>query len=73
MARMYTSSGVELGENGGPLCDCGTEMEPFIAGVRRNGLFGSAVEYRLFTCPQCGDGCRLERARGESEWHTLTD
>jgi hypothetical protein len=48
-------------------------MEPFIAGTRRTGgLFSSRIEYRLFTCPQCGDGCRLEREAGEEEWHRLT-
>jgi predicted RNA-binding Zn-ribbon protein involved in translation (DUF1610 family) len=73
MARTHTSAGVELGEHGAPLCDCGAEMEPFIAGTRRTGgLFSPRVDYRLFTCPQCGDGCRLERARDESEWHRLT-
>jgi hypothetical protein len=73
MAQIYTTSDVELGEHGAPLCDCGAEMEPFIAGTRRTGgLFSPHVEYRLFTCPQCGDGCRLERAADESEWHALT-
>jgi hypothetical protein len=73
MAQTHTRREVELGERGAPLCDCGAEMEPFIAGTRRTGgLFSSRVDYRLFTCPQCGDGCRLERERGESTWHTLT-
>lgn len=73
MAQLHTSDTVELGEHGAPLCDCGAEMEPFISGTRRTGgLFSPHVEYRLFTCPQCGDGCRLERAQGETEWHPLT-
>ena len=73
MARMHTSAEVELGEHGAPLCDCGSEMEPFIAGTRRTGgLFSPRIEYRLFTCPRCGDGCRLERDRDETEWHRLT-
>jgi hypothetical protein len=64
---------VALTDDGTPLCDCGAEMEPFIAGTRRTGgLFSPHVEYRLFTCPQCGDGCRLERERGETAWHALT-
>jgi hypothetical protein len=73
MARTNTSAAVELGDHGAPLCDCGAVMEPFVAGTRRaGGLFSPTVEYRLFTCPQCGDGCRLERERGEDDWHTLT-
>lgn len=73
MAQTHTSREVELGDSGAPLCDCGAEMEPFIAGTRRAGrLFGRRIDYRLFTCPRCGDGCRLERERGETEWHTLT-
>jgi hypothetical protein len=73
MARTHTPAEVELGEHGAPLCDCGAEMEPFIAGTRREGgIFGKRIDYRLFTCPQCGDGCRLERGRDESDWHTVT-
>ena len=73
MPRTDASPGIEWGEHDAPLCDCGVEMEPFVAGTRRTGgLFSPRVDYRLFTCPQCGDGCRLERARGETEWHRLT-
>ena len=73
MAQIHSSDEVELGEGGAPLSDCGAEMKPFISGTRRTGgLFSPHVEYRLFTCPQCGDGCRLERDRGDEEWHALT-
>ena len=73
MTQTHTGRTVDLGEHGAPRCDCGAVMEPFIAGKRRaGGLFAPTVEYRLFTCPRCGDGCRLERERGEAQWHTLT-
>jgi hypothetical protein len=73
MAQTYTPTDLEWGESGAPLCDCGAEMEPFVAGTRRaGGLFSPRIHYRLFTCPQCGDGCRLERAHDEREWRPVT-
>lgn len=63
---------VETGTHGAPLCDCGTEMEVSIAGTRRSGgIFSPRIAYRLYTCPQCGDGCRLERGPNEGQWHRL--
>ena len=73
MVQSHTPREVELSEDGAPVCDCGAEMEPFISGRRRaGGLFSPRIEFRLFTCPQCGDGCRLERASDETDWHKLT-
>ncbi len=57
-----------------PTCSgCGIEMEFRGAGTTRTvPIVGQEIEFRQYSCPECGQGARLERREHEEAWSRPT-
>lgn len=53
-----------------PACTrCEIDMEFVTGGTEKSApIVGSEIEYQQFSCPECGQAARFERADPEEEW-----
>ena len=57
-----------------PTCSgCGIEMEFRGQGSTRTvPIVGHEIEFRQFSCPECGQGARYERSGPDEQWSRPT-